>query len=483
MKVHLEEHFKTFRNHIIGHRSEFQSPYGVQKVLYADWIATGRLYGPIEDKIKDRLGPYLANTHSFSSETGKITTEIYREARAIIRKHVRADEDDILITTGSGMTGALSRLIGILKLRKDQVRYDREKPVVFITHMEHHSNHVPWFETHADVVIVPPGKDLMPCPEQLAEQVKKYEDRKLKIGAFTACSNVTGLITNYPELASVMHRYGGYCFVDFAASAPYVDIHMHPENKGERLDAVSFSPHKFLGGPGACGILVFNKELYEASTPEIPGGGNVKWTTPRGKHAYFDAIETREDAGTPGIIQTVRAALAIKLKEQLNPQFMAKREQELMDCFMNELHGIREIEFLGNTRAKRIGCISFNIDAVHYNLVVRLLNDRFGIQVRGGWSCASTYAHYLFGLDEAVSSSIMEQIDQGDLSNKPGWVRISIHPTMNPDDIRYITGAIKQIIRNKDEWQKDYEYNPSNNEFESIHDVQTDSEKEEFFEL
>ncbi|NDV17783.1 aminotransferase class V-fold PLP-dependent enzyme, partial [Muricauda sp. TY007] len=208
-----------------------------------------------------------------------------------------------------------------------------------------------------------------------------------------------------------MHAHGGVCFFDFAASAPYVDIDMHPNDPECRMDAIFFSPHKFLGGPGACGILVFNKDLYGNEVPEIPGGGNMKWTTPWGKHSFFEDVETREDGGTPGIIQTIKAALAIQLKEKMDTRLMAIKEQALLGLFRDELKNLGEIQYLGNEDAQRIGCLSFNLKDIHYNLVVRLLNDRFGIQVRGGWSCASTFAHYLFGLDRARSSQIMEDID------------------------------------------------------------------------
>lgn len=420
------------------------------------------------DRKKDHGGnrTFFANTHSFSSETGKITTNLYREARSIIKKHVNAGEDDVLVTTGSGMTGALACLQRIMGLRKYQYWSPEEKPVVFITHMEHHSNHVSWLETHADVVIVPPGEDLKPSAGHLEELLEKYKDRKLKIGSFTVCSNVTGEIINYGKLAKLMHAYGGWCFLDFAASAPYVHMDMHPENEEERLDAIFFSPHKFLGGPGACGVLVFNKNLYKSEVPDRPGGGNVKWTDPWGGYSYFEDIETREDGGTPGILQTIKAALAMKLKEKMNPGLMALKEEKLLDLFYKELEDTREIGYLGDFAAKRIGCVSFNIENTHYNLVVRLLNDRFGIQVRGGWSCASTFAHYLFGVDKLSSSVVMGEIDRKNLENKPGWVRLSLHPTMEPEEVKYIAMAIRQIIKHKREWGKDYKYNPTNNEFE-----------------
>lgn len=483
LNMNLESHFREIREGVIGDKAYFTSPYGAKRILYADWIATGRLYRPIEEKLMDDLGPYLANTHSYSSETGKVTSNLYMEARDRIKKHVNADADDVLVTAGNGMTGALARLQRIMGLKGPRPSDPKEVPVVFITHMEHHSNQVSWQETMADIVIVPPGEDLMPCPEKLNDLLGKYKDRSHKIGAFTACSNVTGELVDHKGLAKTMHAHGGVCFFDFAASAPYVDIDMHPNDPECRMDAIFFSPHKFLGGPGACGILVFNKNLCQNEVPEIPGGDNVKWTTPWGKHRFFEDLEIREDGGTPGIIQTIKAALAIQLKEKMDTRFMAIREQALLGLFRDELKDLGEIQYLGNEDAQRIGCLSFNLKDIHYNLVVRLLNDRFGIQVRGGWSCASTFAHYLFGLDRARSSQIMEDIDGKDLRNKPGWVRVSLHPIMDADDVRYITGALREIVRNKDEWEKDYQYNPKNNEFEYVHGTYASIGHLSFFEL
>ncbi|MBW8243650.1 aminotransferase class V-fold PLP-dependent enzyme [Muricauda oceani] len=483
VKTNLESHFREIRNGVIGNNEYFMSPYGTQKILYADWIATGRLYRPIEEKITGNLGPYLANTHSYSSETGKVTSEVYMEARERIKGHVNADEDDVLVTTGSGMTGALDRLLQIMGLKGKRPSNPNEVPVVFITHMEHHSNQVSWLEAMADVVIVPPGENMMPSLDKLDELLWNYKDRTLKIGAFTACSNVTGEMTNHKGLAKTMHAHGGICFFDFAASAPYVDIDMHPSDPDCRMDAIYFSPHKFLGGPGACGVLIFNKWLYKNKVPAIPGGGNVKWTTPWGTHSFFENIEIREDGGTPGIIQTIKAALAIQLKEKMDTKLISIKELALLGLFRDELKDIGDIQYYGNSYARRIGCLSFNLMDIHYNLVVRLLNDRFGIQVRGGWSCASTFAHYLFGMDRTRSSEIMNGIDQKNLKNKPGWVRVSLHPTMNSADVEFITEALREIVNGHEEWAKDYKYNPLNNEYEYIHRNIVDMGRYHFFGL
>ena len=470
----LEQHFSKFRKNIIGVNHTFESVYGKQKLLYADWIASGRLYIPIEDIMLNKVGPMIANTHSFSSETGKASTYAYQHARQLIKEHVNANESDVLITTGSGMTAALNKLQRIMGLRSaDNVynvnlKYDDERPVVFITHMEHHSNQVPWYETIADVVVLPAGDNNLVDPKILSAELKKYANRSLKIGSFTACSNVTGIITPYHELAKIMHQNGGFCFVDFAASAPYVKIDMHPKDSEEQLDAIFFSPHKFLGGPGTCGVLVFNKKLYKADFPDNPGGGNVKYTNPWGGFHYSDAIEVKEDGGTPGFLQVMRTALCLELKEQMGVKNIKKRENELLSLCYSELQKIEGLSILGDLKTERIGCVSFTIENIHYNLIVRLLNDRFGIQVRGGWSCASTYAHYLFDIDQQESVKITNELLQKNLSNKPGWVRVSLHPTMTNEELLFVCDAIQKVVLNYEEWQKPYEYNPSNNEFENV---------------
>lgn len=470
----LEDYFSEFRANTIGVNHSFESVYGTQNLLYADWIASGRLYFPIEDIMLRKIGPMIANTHSFSSQTGKASTYAYQHARQLIKEHVNASETDCLVATGTGMTAAINKLQRIMGLRSAdniynvKLNFDDERPVVFITHMEHHSNQVPWYETIADVVVLPCGENNLVDPKVLSTALKKYQNRALKIGSFTACSNVTGIITPYHELAKIMHQNGGYCFIDFAASAPYVQINMHPEDPDERLDAIFFSPHKFLGGPGTCGILVFNEKLYNANFPDNPGGGNVKCTNPWGEFHYSDAIEVKEDGGTPGFLQVMRTALCLQLKEKMGVENMKNREKELLNLCFSELQKIEGITILGDLETERIGCVSFIVENIHYNLLVRLLNDRFGIQVRGGWSCASTYAHFLLNIDKEKSYEITNGILQKNLTEKPGWVRISLHPTMSNNELLFICDSLKQIVQNIENWQKDYLYNCITNEFDHL---------------
>lgn len=470
----LEKYFDFFRENIIGQNIEFETPYGPKKLIYADWIASGRLYGPIEQKMANLFGPFVGNTHTETSVTGTTMTQSYHYAQQIIKQHVNAAEQDVLMFTGFGMTSAVLKLQRILGLRvPEQLRGyiklpEEVRPIVFVTHMEHHSNHTTWLESLADVVVLQPNQQGLVDPEQLNYQLEKYKHRRTKIGAFTACSNVTGIETPYHQLAKIMHQHGGYCFVDFAASAPYVEINMHPDDPEAKLDAIYFSPHKFLGGPGSSGVLVFDSKLYTLKSPDQPGGGTVKWTNPWGGYRFFDEIELREDGGTPGFLQAIRAALAIQLKDKMRIANIQRQEQELLRIAFDELKSIPGLKILAGHIEQRLGIISFYFDNIHYNLVVKLLNDRFGIQVRGGCSCAGTYGHYLLNIDQNTSRQITNKIDAGDLSAKPGWVRLSLHPTMTSDEIYQIADAIRTIGKNINRWKKDYRYSPTTNEFYHI---------------
>ncbi|MGQ9621689.1 MAG: aminotransferase class V-fold PLP-dependent enzyme [Bacteroidales bacterium] len=479
----LENYFEPFRRNTVGVDTYIETPYGSKKIVYADWIASGRLYAPIEKRLSFDLGQLVGNTHSESSTTGMVMTESYNEAHHIVKKHVNASKDDILLFTGSGMTGALAKLQRILGLKvPDQAlkycglsqgeKYKRckeipnnERPIIFITHIEHHSNHTSWFETLCDVVVIEPGPGLTVDPENLRKEIIKYRGRSLLIGSFSACSNVTGYIPPYYELAKIMHENNGYCFIDFAASAPYVEINMHPDDPMYQLDAIFFSPHKFLGGPGSAGVLVFNNKLYSNNSPDIPGGGTVKWTNRWGEYSYITDIEVKEDGGTPGFLQGIKAALAIKLKEKMGIKNIHLREKELVKMTFDKLSEIKGLHILAPEIRDRLGVFSFYFDHLHHNLVTKLLNDRYGIQVRGGCSCAGTYGHFLLNVDYRMSKEITNRIEAGDLSLKPGWVRLSLHPTITNDELHYIINAIANIAEKGTEWGEEYLYDSHTNEF------------------
>jgi len=465
----LEDYFKPFRENIVGRNQTFSTPFGEQKIIYADWVASGRIYKGIEEKLNRDIFPFVANTHTETSTTGATMSLAFHKATHIIKKHIGANEEDVLISAGAGMTMLVSKFQRILGLKIHEKYQDKIKiknrPVVFVTHMEHHSNQTSWLETIAEVQLIPHTKEGHIDLESFKALLDNFSDRELKIAAVTSCSNVTGVLTPYYEIAEIMHDNRGVCFVDFACSAPYIDINMHPENQKQQLDAIYFSPHKFLGGPGATGILVFNKKLYTNKVPDSPGGGTVAWTNPWGEHKYVDDIEAREDGGTPAFLQTIKTALCMQIKDKMGVQNILDREHELHQIVWSKFEKLSNVHVLADNFPNRLGVYSFYIDYLHFNLAVQLLNDKYGIQVRGGCSCAGTYGHILLNIEAEQSCKITSKINDGDLTSKPGWVRMSIHPTMTDTEMHYIMNAIEDIAQHHEAMAKEYIYNGSTNEF------------------
>jgi selenocysteine lyase/cysteine desulfurase len=474
----LEKWFSRFRGNIIGLRQFFETPFGEKQILYADWTASGRAYGPIEECLQREIMPFVGNTHTNTTVTGTLMSRAYEEAKLIIKEHVNASSDDVLLFCGSGMTAAVNKLQRILGLRlpgraKDYTKNGYEafpvdealRPVVFVTHMEHHSNHTSWLETIATVEIIQPDDNGNVDLKHFRSLLEKFSHRKNKIAAITACSNVTGIETLYHDIARVIHEYGGLCVVDFAGSAPYVDMNMHPAATDEHLDAIYFSAHKFLGGPGTPGVLVFNKKIYKNSVPDQPGGGTIIYSNPWKVHKYITDIEQREDGGTPPFLQGIKAAMCIRLKEAMGVENIRRREEEMLRIVFDRFSKIKNVKVLEGHIEKRLGVISFIVDGAHHDLFVRMLNDRFGIQTRGGCSCAGTYGHKLLQVDEARSYEILNSILSGDLLTKPGWIRLSVHPTMTNAEVSFIMDAIELTASRFEEWAQDYVYDYETNEY------------------
>jgi selenocysteine lyase/cysteine desulfurase len=467
----LDLYFDKFRKKIIGYDTYFDSPYGRKRIYYSDWTASGRLYKDIEDKLNYEIAQYIGNTHTESNLTGTLMTNAYHAAQKYIKKHVNATKDDVILLNGSGMTGALAKLMRIMgfqvpvKLRNCLKIDELEKPVVFITHMEHHSNQTQWEESLVEVVILKHDGTGLVDLNDLEQQVKKYNDRKWKIASVTACSNVTGIETPIYEIAKIMHKNGGKCFVDFACSAPHVKIDMH-KSEEEKLDAIYFSPHKFVGGPGTPGVVIFCATLYDNAVPDIAGGGTVEWTNPWGEHKFYDDIELREDAGTPAFLGTIKTALVLKLKEEMGYEETTKREHLINKKVFQRLSKIPNLHLLADIHEERICVYSFYIDELHYNLGVKILSDKYGIQVRGGCSCAGTYGHYLLHVDQYTSKQITDKISCGDYSEKPGWIRMSLHPINSDEEIDYMLNSIEELAKNHKVYALDYNYFPKSNTFQ-----------------
>ncbi len=466
---------RLIRDNVIGDDEAFAGPFGVRRLTYADYTASGRSLAFIEDYIRDQVLPLYANTHTESSGTGRQTTRFREDARDIIRAAVGATRDEhAVIFCGSGSTAAVDKLIGILNLRIPadlDRRYglsghipSGERPVVFIGPYEHHSNELPWRESIADVVTIREDANGRIDLAQLEDELQRHADRPLRIGSFSAASNVTGIKSETRAISVLLHRYGALAFWDYGAAAPYVDLRMAPGRRGEDgdgtdaaldyKDAVFISPHKFIGGPGTPGLLVVRRELLTNSVPTVPGGGTVAYVN-ADEHVYLADPEHREEGGTPAIIESIRAGLVFGLKQAVGADTIRDREQSFIDRALERWDAFPGLEVLGRREWPRLSIVSFVVRHggryLHHNYVVALLNDLFGIQSRGGCSCAGPYGHRLLGIDIETSHEFEREINRGCEGIKPGWVRVNFNYFIDEAVFEYILQAVELVAR--DGWR------------------------------
>lgn len=456
-----DDRISMVRDSVIGDGAKIPGLFGDVTLTYADYVASGRALALVEDYIRDQVLPYYANSHTEASFCGSYMTRLRADARAEIARITRA-KDCSVIFAGSGATAGLNRLVALFGIN------EAPKAVVFIGPYEHHSNILPWRESDATVVEIPEAADGGPDLVALEAALNEHADADVKIGSFSAASNVTGVITDPLPATRLLKKHGALSVWDYAGGAPYLPIDMAPAPDG-LIDAVVVSPHKFPGGPGASGVLILRDSAVARSTPSWPGGGTVSFVSPW-SHSYSDQLATREEAGTPNVVGDIRAALAFLVKEAIGQEVISAREARLNQMAFEGWTDNRQLVLLGTDHPHRLPIFSFLVKRAdgrpfHHQLFTRMLSDVYGIQVRGGCACAGPYAHSLLGIDHTASDALFAELKQGHELEKPGWVRLNFSYLMSDEKARFVIDSVNELTARLEKLEACYDADPATARF------------------
>lgn len=451
------------RGGLIGEGVEFPTPFGPRRLLYADYVASGRALRQVEDFVTEQVLPFYANSHTEASFCGMTMTRMREDARATIGRLLSADKQCHVVFTGSGATSGINRIVNLLCLR-DRVQAG-ERIVVICGPYEHHSNILPWRETGAEVVEVAEAAGGGVDMDDLARALERARGAALVVGTFSAASNVTGLLTDTDAVTGALKAAGALAIWDYAGGGPYLPMSM------EGKDAIVFSPHKFAGGPGASGVLCLRETVGCRATPTLPGGGTVSFVSPT-RHAYSRRITAREEAGTPNVTGDIRAALAMLVKDAVGCDTIHQREETLRTRARAAWESVPQIELLGK-RGAALPIFSFRIrdgqgELVHHQLFTRMLSDMAGIQARGGCACAGPYAHRLMGIDDTASEALFNRLEAGEELAKPGWVRLNLSWLHSDDQAAHIIDSVARLAVDAPQLAARYSADPATARFRAV---------------
>ncbi len=441
------DHIADLRDGLIGANAQIQTPYGSKKLIYADYVASGRALGQVEHFVMEEVLPYYANTHTDDSFCGAKMSALREGARAIVRNHCDASlGQHAVIFSGAGATSGLNQLVHMMQVGAADT--------VLVGPYEHHSNLLPWRESGARVIEIPEGATPGPDREALKDALTEHSAAKGAQGrvivTLSAAANVTGVCTDVAAVTRLVKEGGGLMVWDYAGGGPYLAMSMTPA-PGVEIDALVFSAHKFIGGPGASGVLIVRRDVASAEIPYRPGGGTVAFVNAH-KHDYVARLEQREEGGTPNVIGDIRVGLALLVKEAIGQPVIDARNQALSARAFAAWGHSPNIRILAPTRDARLPILSFvpltaQGDRIDHNAFTRALSEHYGIQARGGCSCAGPYVHELLKIGDPQSAAIRTNILHGNGAGKPGFVRLNLSVLMSDDTVDYILASVSELAQ------------------------------------